>query len=114
VGGADENTYYPTNTDTCFLLNGTNVLAVELHQTSSTSDAGFDLSLLGVAVPSSIRPPLSIQHARTSIIVSWPGSGFMLQEAGRLDGAYTNRPNATSPYTNSATTGNRFYRLFKP
>ncbi len=114
VGGADESTYYSTNTDTHFLLNGTNVLAVELHQTSSTSDAGFDLGLLGVAVPTSVRPPLGIQRARTNVIVSWPGSGFIVQEAGRWDGPYSDRPAATSPYTNPVTAGNKFFRLIKP
>src|SRR5206468_5402190 len=97
VGGGDESTFYPTNTDTRFLVNGTNVLAVELHQTSSTSDAGFDLGLLGIAVPSSVRPPLSIQRTRTNVVVTWSGNGFVLQESSQLAGVYTNRPTATRP-----------------
>jgi len=112
-----ETNYYTTNVDAAFLINGTNLLAVELHQvanTGSTADAGFDLALLGVAVPSTVRPPLAIQRARTNVVLSWPGSGFLLQEAAQVNGAYTNRPAATSPYMVPVTPGNRFFRLIKP
>ena len=114
ISGSDENTFLSVPVDSRLLREGTNVLAVELHQTSSTSDAGFNLGLLGIAVPSSIRPPLGIQRTRTNVVVTWMGNGFILQESSQLDGVYTNRPTATSPYTNPVTAGNRFFRLRKP
>jgi len=114
VGGSDEANYYPTNLSTALLVNGVNVLAVELHQTSSTTDAGFDLGLTGIAIPPVNVPPLSIQHTLTGVLITWAGSGFTLQESSRPDGPYTSRPGVTSPYNISAPTGNRYFRLIGP
>ncbi|MGJ8695470.1 MAG: LamG-like jellyroll fold domain-containing protein [Verrucomicrobiaceae bacterium] len=48
VGGADETTFYNKAVDVSHLVNGTNVLAVEVHQISRTSsDVSFDLRLRG-------------------------------------------------------------------
>lgn len=114
VGGADEFTFYPTNVSPSLLLNGTNVLAVELHQSSGTSDAGFDLELFGVAPPPNGVPPLTIQLNGNTVRVTWPGAGFILQESSGAGGPYNNLPAATSPYLISPPTGTRFYRLSKP
>jgi hypothetical protein len=44
VGGADENTFFMIPLDPALLVSGTNLLAVELHQSSATtSDAVFDM-----------------------------------------------------------------------
>jgi hypothetical protein len=112
VGGANETTYYPTNI-IAPLIDGTNVLAVELHQTVNTSDAGFDLGLIGMAPPSPGTPPLTIQLVGGKIVVTWAANGFILQEANSVGGVYNNLPSATSPHTNALPTGNRFYRLVK-
>jgi hypothetical protein len=114
VGGNDEANYYPTNINPALLVSGNNVLAVELHQTSSTTDAGFDLGLIGIAIPPVNVPPLNIQHTMTGVLITWPGSGFILQESSRPNGPYTNLPGITSPYNLSAPTGNRFFRLLGP
>ena len=95
-------------------MSGNNVLAVELHQTSNTSDAGFDLGLTGIATPPVNIPPLNIQHTATGVLITWPGSGFILQESSRPEGPYTNRPAINSPYSLSAPPGNRFFRLYRP
>ncbi|MCA9200466.1 MAG: lamin tail domain-containing protein, partial [Planctomycetales bacterium] len=48
AGGGDETTFFEYAIDLNDLVNGTNVLAVEVHQTSgSSSDISFDLELLG-------------------------------------------------------------------
>jgi len=49
VGGADENTFFEFTIDPTGLLSeGENTLAVEIHQTSTTSsDISFDLELIG-------------------------------------------------------------------
>jgi hypothetical protein len=114
VGGSDESTYYPTNISPALLVNGNNVLAVELHQTSNTSDAGFDLGLTGIAIPPVTVPPLTIEHTMTGVVISWPGSGFVLQESSKPDGPYANRPGIASPHHIAAPTGNRFFRLSRP
>lgn len=47
VGGADENTYFEHDVDPSRLVNGTNLVAAEVHQVSPTStDLGFDLELV--------------------------------------------------------------------
>ncbi|WP_310461269.1 Ig-like domain-containing protein [Sphaerotilus sp.] len=48
LSGAAETTYYSYTLPTTLLLNGTNVIAVEVHQANPTSsDVRFDLELLG-------------------------------------------------------------------
>jgi hypothetical protein len=48
-GGTDETTYYSFPIETTSLVNGLNVIAVEVHQSSRTSsDVSFDLELSGV------------------------------------------------------------------
>lgn len=114
IGGNNETTYYPTNISAVLLNGGLNTLAVELHQASGTSDAGFDLALTGIAIPPVSVPPLQIQHIPGGLLIRWPGTGFVLQESSKANGPYTNRPAITSPYNLSAPTGNRFFRLFQP
>jgi hypothetical protein len=47
ANGADENTYFETVLDAALLRNGSNVIAVELHQFDETSsDISFDLELI--------------------------------------------------------------------
>ena len=49
IGGADEMTPLDATVPVTGLLTGTNVLAVEMHQSSiSSSDIGFDLALIGL------------------------------------------------------------------
>ncbi len=51
VSGAGENTFYPTPVSPAHLLDGTNVVAVELHQSSANNtDASFVLSLTATYV----------------------------------------------------------------
>ncbi len=114
VGGADELTFYPTNISAVLLREGTNLLAVELHQSSGTSDAGFDLSLSGVAVPPVNIPPLFVEHLGTTVRITWPGTGFLLQEATRPDGPFTNRPSLLNPVVIPSPAGNRYFRLTRP
>lgn len=46
IASADENDFLEFSLDASFLQNGTNVIAVEIHQnTPGSSDLGFDLSL---------------------------------------------------------------------
>jgi len=50
VSGTDETTtFYATNLSPSLLLNGTNLLAVEIHQANATStDLSFDLEFVGI------------------------------------------------------------------
>jgi hypothetical protein len=49
IGGAEENTPIQAIVPANYLIAGTNIIAVEVHQASiSSSDLGFDLELLGI------------------------------------------------------------------
>ena len=51
--GADEYTFFSTNVNPSLLLQGTNILAVEVHQNSATStDVSFDATLTAMVVNS--------------------------------------------------------------
>lgn len=114
IAGSDETTYFPTNIGTAQLREGLNVLAVELHQASGTSDAGFDLGLRGVTVPPVTCPPLHVLHLGNDVRISWTGEGFILQKSDRPEGPYTSLPSVSSPYLISPPLGNRFFRLVRP
>lgn len=114
VAGADEFTYFATNISAALLVEGPNVLAVELHQASNTSDAGFDLGLRGVTIPPVVCPPLNISHIGADVRISWTGEGFILQKSDRPEGPYTDLPGVSSPYLVSPPLGNRFFRLIRP
>ncbi len=75
IGGADENTFFQTNISPNFLVSGTNVLALELHQANVTStDVSFDLQLIGTDAPATpviTRGPYLQTGTPSSIIVRW-------------------------------------------
>ncbi len=50
IGGAEESTFYTREIDPALLLEGENVLAVEIHQANAgSSDVSFDLKLTALA-----------------------------------------------------------------
>jgi len=52
VSGAAENTFVTASLNPALLVNGTNVLAVEVHQSAPNSDdLSFDLELVGIRTP---------------------------------------------------------------
>jgi len=57
IGGTDEITFYSQPVDPSLLVNGANVLAVEIHQANAgSSDIMLDLELSGSAFPSNQVP----------------------------------------------------------
>lgn len=73
IAGADESTFVQTTISPSLLVNGTNVLAVELHQSSSTSsDISFDLQLIGSDSSASVtRGPYLQRGTPNSLVVRW-------------------------------------------
>src|SRR5208282_1580518 len=55
---------------------------------------------------------INIVQSGTNVVVKWPVG--LLQAAGAVTGTYTNVPAATSPYTNSASAQQKFYRVMVP
>lgn len=107
VSGDDESTYFPTNVSAVWLVDGTNTLAVELHQ-FGTTDASFDLSLTGIA--SSQNPTLSYDRQGGQPILEWNDSDFRLEQAPLPSGGWSWVTNAISPYE-IPQGGSRLFRL---
>jgi cytochrome c len=112
VSGADESRFYSTNISPAHLRTGTNLLAVELHQSgTNTTDAGFELSLAG-AIPRNIHPPISFQRSGENLVLTWRAINFALEATENLNGAWADIPlTAPGSYTVPTATGNRFFRL---
>jgi len=103
VPPADEaTTFYSTNVSGTRVFNGTNVLAVEVHQASTnSSDLSFDLELIGQRPM--IPPTLSIRTASPEAVLTWPEfpQGFQLESRPTLAPAAT-----WSGVSNSITVSN--------
>jgi hypothetical protein len=55
--------------------------------------------------------PLGIQRLGNAVILSWTNATFGLQSAPAVQGAYTNIPGATSPFTNPISGTQQYFRL---
>ncbi len=115
VGGTNETFRFPTNISPALLVNGLNLLAVELHQSGpNTSDAAFDLELTGVAPPltGSSPPDLTLSAIGSDILIIWTATNVTLEAADTLDGPWATVTEAvSSPYRTSPSGASRFYRL---
>ena len=54
---------------------------------------------------------LDFQLLNNQLVLNWTNADFNLQSAPALPGPFTNLPSATSPYTNSLTAPQQFFRL---
>jgi hypothetical protein len=122
VSGADETTtFYMTNVSPGLLINGTNVLAVEIHQANATStDLSFDLELSADPAP----PRLSGRLAGSNVVLAWPlwAAGFRLQSSVQI-APVTNWSNVVASVTTTngqnrvtlaASGAQQFFRLTNP
>jgi acid phosphatase type 7 len=73
IAGADESTFVQTTISPSLLVSGTNVLAIELHQSGGTStDISFDLQLIGSDGSASVtRGPYLQTGTPNSTVVRW-------------------------------------------
>jgi hypothetical protein len=115
VVNTDETNFFPTNISSALLLNGTNLLAVELHQFVIGKDAAFDLSLDGIAPPYTGPLALSITNTGSGLFVKWKSTGAFLETADRSSGSWLTLTSVVaSPYLIMPTNGSKFYRLRQP
>jgi uncharacterized repeat protein (TIGR03803 family) len=101
---------YGTNSDGANPYAGLVLSGNMLYGTASAGGTNswgtiFELRLL----PASI--PLNIQPINNAVVLSWTSSSFSLQAAAAVTGVYTNIPGATTPYTNTMTGPQKFFRL---
>jgi hypothetical protein len=120
AGGAigSETAFFSTNVSPGLLLEGENLLAVEVHQVSvDSSDISFELRLIGTKPPGPSRPRLSIVRTATGVTLSWGSEvGYRLEQAPTVTGPWTTSPNQSNPQnvTIAPGSGNLFYRLVNP
>jgi hypothetical protein len=75
IGGADESAWIEKDVDPAKLREGTNVIAVEIHQSSgSSTDISFDLQLDALAFPSN-KPPTA--SAGPDLAVELPAAAML-------------------------------------
>jgi hypothetical protein len=84
VGLYGGHIFYPTNIVPVGLTEGTNLVAVELHQSSpARSMLGMDMELLGMGY--TVPPPtITIVQSGVNVLLSWPlatGSRYVLYSA---------------------------------
>ncbi|MEY2409757.1 MAG: hypothetical protein QOF48_2427, partial [Verrucomicrobiota bacterium] len=115
VANQDETiTFYSATTNGSLLVNGANVLAVEIHQSgANSSDISFDLELIGDAAPPNVLPTVSITAPAGGSVYAAPASNYVSVSASDSDGSivrvdlYTNnvfhRSETAVPYEWSLT-----------
>lgn len=119
IGGGLETTWVTTTLTTNALVEGENLLAVELHQTSSTTDASFDLALYAEKYE---LPQLRTVHNNGKVTLTWPAlpSGFRLESTPDLTADQSWEPGTIPPQvvptveasvTVTNPIGTRFYHL---
>jgi hypothetical protein len=85
VGGTDEATFYSQPASPALLVEGVNVLAVEIHQSSRTSsDLSFDLELTGDGIPGN-TPPANQQP----VVSAGANQTITLPASAQLNGTIT-------------------------
>ncbi len=117
AGAVPENVFEDHWINPTLLLEGTNHLAVEIHnQGPHSEDISFDLRLLAnLPVP---PPRLTLTRAGTNLVTAWPRAylGYRLEGTTQLGNPWvpvTNVAMGTAEFrsTNSASSPARFFRL---
>jgi hypothetical protein len=113
VTGRDPDvfTLSPTN-----FVSGTNVIAVEVHQTTFVGGDVIFGSEWYARVPSTKAPApmLNLRHLPGEVELSWDDEGFILEQTDQLENTNTSWllvPDQTNPYLVPTTNPSRFYRL---
>ena len=123
--GYTAHIFYPTNIAVTSLPTGTNLVAVEIHQSSVTnSTLGFDMELIGSGylLPT---PSLAITQSGSNVLLNWPvtnGYSFNLFSTTNLAaaGSWTmtagpvNTNGGQIVVTQSPDTSTKFFRLQRP
>jgi Immunoglobulin I-set domain len=94
------------------LTQGTNLLAVEVHQNSGAGgDVLFGAQLTGI-VSGQSAPRLQFSRApgNGGLILSWPTSAI-LEETSTFPSAWSRAANQSNPQTIPVSEGTRFYRV---
>jgi hypothetical protein len=97
------------------LLEGTNVLAVEIHQQNTgSSDIVFDLEVIGTPTPAPPTPaPLYLGWFGEELTLAWSDLAFRLFESTNVAGPWVTNP-ANGFYSTPMTNRESYYKLVLP
>jgi uncharacterized repeat protein (TIGR03803 family) len=106
--GSNIDGYYP---EAGLVLSGNTVYGTA-SQGGTNIPNGNPLNNIGGTVFKLTVPiTLFFQNIGSTTVLSWNDPSFILQAASAVTGSYTNIPGATSPYTNTITGPQQFFRL---
>jgi Bacterial Ig domain len=109
VGGADEFRYFSNSVSPSLLIEGTNWIAVEVHQNATaSSDLSFDLELSGTRAGSNAPPTVALTSPSVSSTSAAPASFTLSANASDPDGSVAR----VDFYTNSTIVGTDFSAPF--
>jgi hypothetical protein len=107
-----DNSVDQANLSPTFLVAGTNVVAVEIHQhRTDSSDVSFDFALTGEPAPPPAPPILHWGRFAGQTVLVWGDPLFLLERANEVTGPWVRVSSAASPYVLDPGTGRVFYRL---
>jgi len=114
-GQNGENTVDTATVPASGLVRGTNVVAVEIHQQSSTSsDLSFDFELWGVPAPRVPEPvPLYYGVVSGGLVLGWGDGEFQLLQATNIMGPWVTN-SAPGWFAPRATNSQGYFRLIRP
>ncbi len=121
VAGANENAWQVFRFDPAKLVTGTNTFAVEVHQSSATSDdVSFDLQLLAYA--RTAIPQLTLTPQASNLNILWPNwattwelkSSVDLQSWPAVSGTPTDNGSGQFQLTVPMGAAPKYYRLEAP
>ena len=98
IGGAN-----PANG---LLLSGNTLYGTTVGGGQAVGDV-YSLTLTSSPVPIALQAQISAGK----FVLTWTNTGFTLQSAPNLNVAFTNIAGAASPYTNTSTASQQFFRL---
>jgi uncharacterized repeat protein (TIGR03803 family) len=87
-----------------FVLSGNTMYGTTTDGGSGTNGTIFVLTLPGPI-------PLNIKVTGGKLVLNWTNTAFSLQASATVSGTFSNVTGATSPYTNTTTGSQQFFRL---
>ena len=103
-------TFHTNNVATTNFLAGTNLIAVEVHQsTFNSSDIGWELEVNGL--PASPSPRVNLSLLGTDAVIYWGDTSFSLEQSPEANQGTWTPAGTTSPVSVTPTAPQRIYRL---